>query len=280
MTIDEFLTLSAACTSIDELGTLFVNAIGTAGYQNASFVRVDREGIVAVPFLVAPQPFLEAYLDSGCHRDDAVVTKAHRASEPFFWDDVARERNVSDGGLRTFSICREAGVHSGLSIPFHGPGGAIDLVGVSLRDEQKADRGAAGKIVALSAIMRWRYWQLRNVLEAGRSIDQAAHVGGVPGMTDSHCRSLVLVAISAHRWKIGLAQMSSRLTDYVPENDLAYLLSWGYVVEESDDTTFHYHYAPSPLGTQHIQTCENAKRHRRQAWDAEVRQGERSHDRD
>lgn len=280
MTIEEFLALSASCTSIEELGTLFARSIATAGYQNATFIRVDSDGIFAVPFLVAPQPFLETYLKEGCDRDDPVVTKAQCTSQPFFWDDVAREKNISAAGHRTFSVCREIGLHSGLSIPFHGPSGAIDVVGVSLRDEQKADRDAAGKIVGLAAIMRWRYWQLRNSLEAGRPFDERAHIGGASGMTDSQCRSLVLVALSAHRWRIGLVQMSNQLNDYVPEKDIAYLLSWGFVVERSDDSTFRYHYVPSPLGMQHILTCANAKRHRRDAWDVEVRHGERYMDRE
>lgn len=279
MTIEEFIARSSSCSTIEELGALFASAVADAGYQNASFARIDRDGILAVPILVAPSQFPEAYVDLGCYRDDAVLTKAQRTSQPFYWDDVAREKDVSAGGLRTFSVCREAGVHSGLSIPFHGPGGVIDLVGVSLKDEQKADREAAGKIVALSAIMRWRYWQLRNALEPGRSLDANEHNGGASGMTDSQCRSLVLVALSAHRWQIGLAQMSNQLTDYVSENDLAHLLSWGFVVEKGDDTTFRYHYVLSPLGMQHIQNCANAKRHRRDVWDAEVSHGERSMDR-
>lgn len=273
MSFEEFLALSNDCKSIAELGRLFVRAIGAAGYQNASFVRVDGKGFVAAPFLEMPAGFVDVYFGEHCDRDDAVLDEAARSVQPFFWADLVRSPTTAVAGLKTFEVCREAGAHSGLSLPFHGPDGAIDLIGVSLRDEQTSDLAATGKVVALASVMRWRYWQIRNAVEACRPVVEDRHVGGPDGMTSSHCRALVLVDLAERRRRLGFMQMAHQLFDYVSEGDVHDLLSWGQIVEEADDTDFRYHYVASPLGANHMANCTEAAKHRRAAWDNGVPHG-------
>lgn len=273
MSVEEFLALSNDCKTIEDLARLFTSAIGTAGYQNASFVRIDGKGFVAAPFLEMPAGFVDVYFGERCDRGDAVLEEAARSVQPFFWADLARSPTTAASGLRTFEVCREAGVHSGLSLPFHGPDGAIDLIGVSLRDERTSDLAATGKIVALVAIMRWRYWQIRNTLETCRPAVEDGHFGGPVGMTSSHCRALVLVDLAERRRQLGLRQMTRQLFDHVSERDVQDLLSWGQIIEAADDTDFRYHYVASPLGANHMANCPEAAKHRRAAWDAGVPRG-------
>lgn len=273
MTVDEFLALSNECDSIDELGRLFVAAIGTAGYQNATFVRVDGNGMVAAPFLELPEGFVDIYFGEHCDRNDAVLAEAARSIQPFFWGDIAQSPATTAAGLKTFEVCREAGAHTGLSMPFHGPDGAIDLIGVSLRDERAGDLAAAGKLVALASIMRWRYWQIRTAIAARGPQFEKRHIGGPAGMTSSHCRALVLIDLAERRRRLGLVQMTRQIFDYVSELDLQDLLSWGQVTEEADDTAFRFHLVASPLGANHIATCPEAADHRRAAWDGDVPHG-------
>lgn len=273
MSVEEFLALSNACKTIEELGRLFVKAIASAGYQNATFVRIDGKGFIAAPFLEMPTGFVDVYFDEHCDRDDAVLVAAAHSVQPFFWGDLARGPTTTASELKTFDVCREAGAHSGLSLPFHGPDGVIDLIGVSLRDERVGDLAATGKVVALASVMRWRYWQIRNALEASRPHVEVGHIGGPDGMTSSHCRALVLVDLAERRRRLGLVQMTRQLTDYMQERDLQDLLSWGLIVEEADDTVFRFHLVASPLGTNHIATCQEAKGHRRAAWDSGVPRG-------
>lgn len=276
MTIEDFLEQSLTCRTVDELGALFVGAIAAAGYQNMTFARVDHEGFIEIPFLHTPEPFVPAYLEAGCARSDAVLRQAAVSSQPFYWADIAATRELSRGEQRTFSVSRDVGVHSGLSIPFHGPGGVIDLIGVSLRDGNTQDRAATGRIVAIASIFRWRYWQLQNEAQAApAAAAPGQHVGGPPDMTHAHCRALVLIDLAEHRRRIGLTEMSRTLPRYVAEADLAQLLSWGYVVEVPDDNRFVYCYAPSLLGRRHIETCLQAQMTRRRAWSVDVPRHER-----
>ena len=65
------------------------------------------------------------------------------------------------------------------------------------------------------------------------------------------------------------------LGEHVSDEDLAFLLSWGLVVEQADDGTFTYHYGLSALGDRHIATCPAARMHQREAWSALVPKHER-----
>lgn len=275
MTIEEFLGLSNDCTTLEPLVAHFVRAIEDEGFQNVTFARVVGAAILDLPVLVTPDNFFDTYFGAGCERDDAVLVEAARTSQPFFWNDVARRRPLTPGEIRTFNISREVGVHSGFSIPFHGPDGIVDLIGVSLRDANAADPTAEGRLVALASVLRWRYWQISNHQIAVPSARDLPHLGGPPGMSSSHCRALVLVEIAERRRRAGLEQMMRRLADYVSEADLEYLLSWGYVAERADDCTFSYDYAVTALGERHLATCLTARRHRRNAWGSEVPRHER-----
>lgn len=275
MTIEEFLAASNECTTREELARQFVRAVESTGYQNVTFVRVGSGGFVDTPVMSIPGQFLDSYITAGCEREDAVLVEAARSSQPFFWNEVADQRPLSAGEIRTFGICREVGVHSGFSIPFHGPDGIVDLIGVSLRDQTKVDSAAAGRIVALASILRWRYWQISSRAPDAPLDPTLVHAGGPPGMNSAHCRALVMVDLAVRRRSMGLHQMMRQIGDYVSDADLAFLLSWGYVVERADDNSFTYDFALSALGERHVASCTIARMHRRRAWGSEVPRYER-----
>lgn len=282
MTIEKFVEMSAACRSLAELDRLFTRAVAEAGYQNVSFVRFDTKGYLSIPILQAPDAFLDVYVEQHCVQADAVLVEALKSRRPFYWNDIPRRRELTGGEHNTFEVCREIGVHSGLSIPYHGPDGVVDLIGLSLRDERRADTSAAavGRLTALTSIMRWRYWEIRNDLETRAAPTTVHHADGPPGMTDAHCHALVLIAIADRRRQIGLRHLSLEIGRHVADADLAYLLSWGYVHDRPDDGNFRFELAPTPLGRQHLATCENAQRHRRAAFELQVPRGERARFRD
>lgn len=280
MTIEEFAALSQACGNVEDLGRLFTRAIAGAGYQNVSFVRIDAKGYLALPYLEKPKGFVEIYVDERCEQSDPVLVEALKTGQPFYWNEIPLRRELSPGERHTVNVCRKVGAHSGLSIPHHGPDGAIDLINVSLRDEAKADTSAAAvaRLVAMTSIMRWRYWQIRNELQAAASIGgvDVVHTGGPPGMTNARCQALVLIDIADRRRQIGLPHLSLQIGRHVADGDLAYLLSWGYVHDRPDDGSFRYQLAPTPLGSQDLATCEHARHHRRVAFELKVPRGARA----
>ena len=261
MTIDEFLECAEACSTVEELGQAFTRAIEEVGYQNVSYVRIDSNGLLELPLVSMPGQFAQIYAECDCERSDPVFAEAATTTQPFYWDDIPNARKLTKLELQTVSVCRDADAHSGLSIPFHGPDGTIDLIGVSLRDATKQDKRATARISALAAIMRRRYWEMCGFdaqSKRGPVVD-VAHTGGPPGMTLSHCYALTLISIAERRRAMSLECLSRSINTHVDAADIEFLLEWGYVVERPDDDTFEYRYAPSPLGAQHSATCMHAK---------------------
>jgi DNA-binding CsgD family transcriptional regulator len=73
------------------------------------------------------------------------------AKQPFLWDTIAHNRPLTQCQRAFFDDCKDMGVHSGLTMPFHNPDGSTHIVSVSLRDGPKPDPRRVPFIYALAA---------------------------------------------------------------------------------------------------------------------------------
>jgi DNA-binding CsgD family transcriptional regulator len=85
---------------------------------------------------------------------DPVVQNIHAVRRPFRWTDLCRRATLANKQLVFIEQCRELGVHSGITIPFHCPGSEVDLISLSLRDQKQQDPDRISILYAISA----QYW--------------------------------------------------------------------------------------------------------------------------
>ena len=265
MTLDEFLARSQTCSCIDDLGTLFTGAVAALGYTNISFVRLGLIGEAAEQLFPKPLAMEAAagretsetgHCDAICHDVTPPGQRSGGSSRP------APKAKV--GGPRSAVMTGDGRGHN-LSIPLYNSNGSVDLVRVTAVG-QASDEAVAARVTALAMLMRNRYWQLRQASPQPRRVLQRSHSGGPPDMTNAHCRALVLIDLAENRRKMGLPHLSDKLADSINASDLRDLQTWGYVVEEADDMVFRYYHVPSPLGTQHLFSCRQAREYRREGW--------------
>lgn len=278
---EEFREAVGSCTTIEGLFAHYRGAMALEGYQNIAFTVLHPGGYAELPFLELPPGFAETYIEQGFQFRDPVLRAAPHARAPFFWSDLERNRHFCSDERAVIEISREIGVHTGVTVPFQGPEGVVELFSLSQRVSNRLDPARAAIVHARTFEVRRRYWELAELAAThaaapafgdgalGLRVEPApwapmlAHSHGPAGMNGDHCRALVFVEIAARRWEAGLPALNETLGRHCSESALEFLLSWGLVSEVADDERWRFYLAPTVLGRKHLACCPDAPRHRR-----------------
>jgi DNA-binding CsgD family transcriptional regulator len=151
---EDFVERSLEAATIEELGQLFLSALRDEGFENFCVAEVSAFKLKHVAMCQFPEGYLAYYRDRKWERIDPIINLTLRAATPFVWND-ALPRTMSKRQKDFMAECRDIGVHSGITMPFHGPGNRVDLVSVSMRERKPLDRGRLAILYALSA----QVWQ-------------------------------------------------------------------------------------------------------------------------
>jgi len=128
--LEEFIQLSSSLTSPDALRRLYLKTLGDEGYQNAAFVTTRAYRLASVRWTHLPPGYTENYTSRGWDKVDPIIQYVTSARRPIHWQDIGRHAPITQRQKRFMEDCREMGVHSGVTIPIHGPGFDVDLIRV------------------------------------------------------------------------------------------------------------------------------------------------------
>ncbi|WFU26754.1 LuxR C-terminal-related transcriptional regulator [Bradyrhizobium sp. CB1717] len=168
-TIEHFISSSQSVFTPESLRELYLEAIEDEGYQNAVFARTRDGRLVDIPWTRFPEGYADCYVANQWDKLDPVVHFVRLARCPFSWEDVCARMNLSADQKRFLAACRDMGVHSGVTVPLHGPGTDIDLISLSLRDEKRAPEGRMATIYGLSFQYRIRLSEITDECAKPRS---------------------------------------------------------------------------------------------------------------
>lgn len=159
--IEEFISASSKISSERKLLDLYLKTVEDEGYQNAVFAKIRGRRLAAIPWNHFPAGYRQNYLDNEWDKIDPIVQRLQHASRPFFWSDACASVGLTDRQSAFIQDCRDLGVHSGLTIPMHGPGSDIDLISLSLRDEKVTDPSRLPLLHAFTLHYRYRLGELQ-----------------------------------------------------------------------------------------------------------------------
>jgi DNA-binding CsgD family transcriptional regulator len=134
--LEHFIYSSRSALTTQDLRDLYLTAIEAEGYQNAVYAKVRDRSIVDMPWMKFPKGYADTYVANRWDTIDPVMQFVHCARRPFAWIEVFENRKLSAAQKAFIENCRDLGVHSGVTIPLHGPGTDVDLISLSLRDEK------------------------------------------------------------------------------------------------------------------------------------------------
>lgn len=135
-TIEDFISSSGSAASAQSLRDLYLDVIESEGYQNAVFAKTRDRRVIDIPWMRFPAGYAESYVSNQWDQIDPVVQFVHSARRPFAWNEACGRAKLSQRERTFLADCRDMGVHSGITIPLHGPGTDVDLISISLRDEK------------------------------------------------------------------------------------------------------------------------------------------------
>jgi len=158
--LEAFIDTSNSLGSVSELLDLYLETIEAEGYQNAVFARARDRRLVSIAWHRLPASYVTHYNALEWDKIDPVVQRIHSTRRPFRWSDINTTADLAGRQKIFLEECRELGVHSGITIPLHGPGTEVDLISLSLRDQKGLDIDRTSILYAASAQYRMRYGQL------------------------------------------------------------------------------------------------------------------------
>jgi DNA-binding CsgD family transcriptional regulator len=135
--LENFICSSRSALTAQDLRDLYLVAVEAKGYQNAVYAKARNRSIVDMPWMRFPKDYANTYVANRWDAIDPVMQFVHCARRPFAWTEVCENRKLSAAQKAFIENCRDLGVHSGVTIPLHGPGTDVDLISLSLRDEKE-----------------------------------------------------------------------------------------------------------------------------------------------
>lgn len=159
-----FLEATQGATNLNDLETLFRNAVADEGYQNIVFAHLSRKANVNVLAADCPDGYAGMYFSRKYHLIDPILRQTLIARQPFSWEPIATDRKQSASEKEFFNECKDIGVHGGVTMPFHNPDGSTHVISVSLRDGPIPDPRRVPFVYALAA----QTWVRYSALQADR----------------------------------------------------------------------------------------------------------------
>lgn len=159
--LEDFISDSSKAKSESALLDLYLSAIECEGYQNAVFAKTRGRRLAGIPWNRFPPGYRKSYLDNEWDTIDPIVHHIGRATRPFLWSDVLARSDLNQPQRKFIQDCRDLGVHSGFTIPMHGPRSDVDLISVSLRDQKKTETNRLALVHAFTVQYRTRLSELQ-----------------------------------------------------------------------------------------------------------------------
>jgi len=188
--VEDFIDCTHAETSVASLKQRFLAAVQAEGYENAVFARARNSRLVSIPWSEFPPGYLDIYKAKEWDKIDPVVQQLQTTRTPFRWTEACR--GLSPTQRNFFEQCRELRVHSGMTIPIHGPGREVDLISLSLREKS----GTSPERTTYVYMLAVQYWLKYCELVDGREADPT-------GLTGQEIECLRWCKEGKTNWEIG-----------------------------------------------------------------------------
>jgi DNA-binding CsgD family transcriptional regulator len=159
--LEEFISESSNAVSETALLDLYLKTVEGEGYQNAVFAKTRGKRLAGIPWNHFPDGYRKSYLENEWDKIDPVVQQINQTTRPFLWSDVFESPRLNERQRRFIEDCRDLGVHSGLTIPMHGPGSEVDLISLSLREHKATDATRIPLVHAITVQYRTRLYELQ-----------------------------------------------------------------------------------------------------------------------
>jgi len=124
--VDKFIADIDASQSIDDVFSALQKHLERLGFKRFSYWLLSPEHGPRRPLFISsyPKEWLDRYIEQNYASADPVPRQVARVSRPFFWGGLIHGPYLTKTQRLIFNEGKEFGLHSGASVPIHGPGKA------------------------------------------------------------------------------------------------------------------------------------------------------------
>lgn len=124
--IDRFIAEIDCSKNIDDVFIALRKHLERLGFERFSYWLLSADQGPRQPLFISsyPEEWLKRYVNKNYASTDIVPRHVVRVSRPFSWGGVIQGMPLTDSQRLIFNESREFGLHSGASVPIHGPGKA------------------------------------------------------------------------------------------------------------------------------------------------------------
>ena len=162
-TLENFIIATQSAQTSQQVAALLAEAVLDDGYENLAVVTMAPHRLHREPWRQVPPHFAECYESKRWHVIDPILQRARLSALPFSWIDLETETALSPAQIRMLAEMRELGIQSGLTVPFHGPRGACDVISVSKRSGKPTQPMRHPIVAAVMATAWQRHLELTDI---------------------------------------------------------------------------------------------------------------------
>lgn len=136
MRLADFIEETNNAASPDAVFEIFLRAVGQLGFDRVMYSALANSpyhDTRTSPAILRnyPDDWIAHYVEQGYVLTDPVRRQCVVARRPFAWSEIERSPRFDAKHLRIFPEAASAGLHDGVAVPFHGPGGETMGVGLA-----------------------------------------------------------------------------------------------------------------------------------------------------
>jgi LuxR family transcriptional activator of conjugal transfer of Ti plasmids len=136
MPVEKFIADSNKAAKTEHLSALFAASIRKVGYDKFVYCRMaaaSADGGATEHGLAGnyPEDWMRHYRNNNYIAYDPRRRQAKRTGSPFTWESLKHGADADKRGVAILHEAEEAGLHSGIIVPLHHPGGRVSGMGIA-----------------------------------------------------------------------------------------------------------------------------------------------------
>lgn len=168
--LEDFIDQTTKMGSDNEIYSTLHKEMNKEGYANLAVMQ--SSGLEKPLFIWSDLPvgYENTYLRNDWQSIDPFLRTSNQTVSPFYWRGIEGDARLQDKERTFIKDSRDLMVHSGVTVPFHGPALKKDLINLSMREFKVAESRRLPLIYAM-AVQAWlRSSQLHNDLRVQRPV--------------------------------------------------------------------------------------------------------------
>jgi DNA-binding CsgD family transcriptional regulator len=131
--IDDFVREIDCALTPEDVTTALAKHVAYLGFEyfTLQVLRTSDGACLSGDITTYPKGWVKRYKEQHYVSHDMVSRYAARSIRPFTWTDIGNFEDFTDDQKRVFQEAAEFGLHSGGSVPLHGPGQISALLAVA-----------------------------------------------------------------------------------------------------------------------------------------------------